>query len=360
MANLVYVAVSTDYKSLVNRHYKNVLYNPTRQNFDMLLKKDRYEKSVNFGDSGGYMIANCDGSDDKKCKVVIGAGIQIKPDIVIIDPIDLCRKYGQLDIKYGFTLDYPFWEKEIDSENFSRKLKDSHRWAKSMFEVKERFCPRTELIIPLHFYTKEQLASYYRKMAKLAPAGYAIPACQKRDSEDVIQISYALAYLHDHGIKKVHILGNSYRVVISIMAAAQILGMFETISFDSRTYNNANFISNDYFYLNPMILKKENIVRGETMITHFLPPRLEGHIEFSPDEDFSVAKDKINLINAFAIRRYANRFAEKAGNISELKAYLPEAGFNKQEIIKAEVGIDVLNDSKTKGFGYVKRHYNWY
>jgi hypothetical protein len=132
LCSLNYIAVSQDDNGLVNRYYKNVLYNPVRQKFDTLLKYKRYENSVNFGDSGGFQIANTEGSDEKRCIVKIGAGIQIKKNLTIIDPIDLCRQYGKLDIRYGFTLDHPFWNNS-DSNNFSKRLDDSYSWAKLMF-----------------------------------------------------------------------------------------------------------------------------------------------------------------------------------------------------------------------------------
>ena len=289
MYSLNYIAVSQDDNGLVNRHYKNVLYNPVRQKFDTLLKYKRYENSVNFADSGGFQIANTEGGDEKRCIVKIGAGIQIRKNLTIIDPIDLCRQYGKLDIRYGFTLDHPFWD-NTDPRNFSKRLDDSYTWAKLMFTERTRRCPRTEFLVPLHFRTKTQLDTYFKKMSPLKPEGYAIPAFKKRTLNDIIKISYTLSFLRHKGVKKVHILGNSNRVIIAIMAAAISLKMFEMISFDSRTWNNATkrFKKNksseneDYFYINPKTLEAQNIIPGKTKIIHFLPQRLKGLIEFRP------------------------------------------------------------------------------
>ena len=115
-------------------------------------------------------------------------------------------------------------------------------------------------------------------------------------------------------------LGNSNRVIIAIMAAALSLKMFEMISFDSRTWNNAtnrfrkdkSSENEDYFYINPKTLEAQNIIPGKTKIIRFLPPRLKDRIEFDPNEDFRSAKEKIFLFNAFAIKRYARRLVEKA------------------------------------------------
>lgn len=366
MNSLNYVAVSTDHNGLVNRHYPNVLYNPTRQNFDRLMEYDRYENSVNFGDSGGFQVANYEGNPEKWCKVFFGVGIKNRQNSVMIDPNALCREYAKLNIRYGFTLDYPFWE-ETNSDIFLKKLTYSYTWAKHMFDVRNQLCPRTVFLVPLHFSTKDQLDCYYSQMSQLAPEGYAIPAFQQRSFDDVIKISYILSFLNHKGIKIVHLLGASNRVLIAIMAAATGQKMFEMISFDSRTWNNANKpykkdkskLSEDYFYINPQTLNPQMIVLGKTKIVHFLPPRLKGRITFDPDEDFRIAKDKIFLLNAFAIRRYAKRLAEKSDDIPGLLAYLSEGGFDASEIRKATVGIQILLDSITRGFDYVRRNFSW-
>jgi hypothetical protein len=219
----------------------------------------------------------------------------------------------------------------------------------------------------LHFITKTQLDIYYKKMSALTPEGYAIPSFQTRSFDKVIKISYTLSFLHRHGIKKVHLLGASNRVLIAIMAAAIGQKMFEMISFDSRTWNNANKPfkkdksnhDEDYFYINPMTLRSENIVPGKTKIVHFMPPRLKDCIDFDQNEDFRIAKDKIYLFNAFAIRRYAKRLAEKADDIPGLLTYLPEAGFSGKEIEKASKGIKILLDSITNRFDYLRRNVSW-
>lgn len=204
-------------------------------------------------------------------------------------------------------------------------------------------------------------------MSPLKPEGYAIPAFKQRTLDDVKKISYTLSFLHGKGVKKVHLLGTSNRVLIAIMAAAIGQKMFETISFDSRTWNNATKIfkknksaeNEDYFYINPITLGKQNIVPGETKIIHFLPRRLKGQISFDPNEDFRSAKEKIYFFNAFAIRRYAKRLADKANDITGLLNYLPDAGFSDSELKKASDGIQILMESVTKGFANVREKITW-
>jgi len=62
---------------------------------------------------------------------------------------------------------------------------------------------------------------------------------------------------------------------------------------------------------------------------------------------------------AFGIMRYAKRLAEKANDIPGLLNYLPDAGFSHSELKKASEGIQILTDSVTKRFSYVRGKITW-
>ena len=75
---------------------------------------------LTLSDSGGYQIYSRNedyrnGIGPKKCIVIPFVGIKKTKGVLILDPIDLCQKYGELGIDYGFTLDYPL------SDNFSNR-----------------------------------------------------------------------------------------------------------------------------------------------------------------------------------------------------------------------------------------------
>jgi len=353
MSKIVYVAVSRAEKGLVNRYYPNVLYNPVRQNFDRVAKNERYEQGANFADSGGFQIAKAKESPNKWCEVLVGAGIVNRKNSIIIDPIELCRQYGKLGIKFGFTLDHPFGDRESPTE-FYENLEDSYSWARHMFKARSKLCPGTKFIIPLHFFEKDQLEYYYNRMSRLAPDGYAIPAYRRRSYDDAVSISYTLSFLHHKGVKIVHLLGCSNRTLIGIMASAIGGKLFKMISFDSASWNNSHY-GKGYFYLDPFTLKQRKIVPGRTLPI-YLPKQLNDLKSFDKDDEFSVSKQKLSLCNAFAIRRYAKRLAEKAHDIRSFLSYLPQAGFGKSEMKKTTAGIQILIHSITKGFDYVRKN----
>jgi hypothetical protein len=157
-----YVPVSTGNDCLVNQYHPHTLFNPTRQNFDTLKNINRTEKAENFADSGGLQLISYENSLEKSCMVIPGVGIKNRKNLIVIDPIDLCRCYGKLDIKFGFTLDHPISDIASISE-CNERLENSYGWAALMFEVRKDLCPNTEFLVPLQFITKPQLHKYFKK-----------------------------------------------------------------------------------------------------------------------------------------------------------------------------------------------------
>ena len=78
-----------------------------------------------------------------------------------------------------------------------------------MFSKQPTMCPTTNLLIPLHYWTKNQLKQYYQTMSKLDPTGYAIPVRNTDNWVDMLRNAYALAYLHHKKVNIVHLFGSS-------------------------------------------------------------------------------------------------------------------------------------------------------
>ena len=156
---------------LIIEHHSYCFFNPAGwfPTKNHLLKKI----PMTLSDSGGYQLYSrnkdyMQGKGPQKCIVIPFVGIKKTKGVLILDPIDLCQKYGELGIDYGFTLDYPL------SDNFSNKeyrinLEKSYEWAEWMFSVKPTMCPTTNLLIPLHYYTENQLRHYFLTMSQLEP-----------------------------------------------------------------------------------------------------------------------------------------------------------------------------------------------
>ena len=131
-----------------------------------------------ISDSGGFQIYKAklgflNGNETDHAVVIPGAGNRRHKGYQILDPICLCKMYGSLNIRYGFTLDYPIVDGS--DEEYIDHLSKSYECAEIMFDCRPQLCPDTNLLIPLQFSTKEQLHNYYAEMSALCPDGYGFP-----------------------------------------------------------------------------------------------------------------------------------------------------------------------------------------
>jgi queuine/archaeosine tRNA-ribosyltransferase len=347
--SLIYVPVSTGFTDLVNKYHPNCLFNPVRQNSKNLIQIDRPDFYENFADSGGYQLYSNEFNIDKPSMVMQGVGIKNEADVLVIDPIDLCRCYGELKDKYGFTLDEPISD-NLGLNEYSRKRKNSYRWAKLMFNSRNKLCPNTELFVPLHFITKKHLHHYVEKTLDLNPDGYAFPARSRFEQNGLIKISYVLCFLNNKSVKKVHLLGSSRQEVITIAAAAVGLKMFNQISFDSRTWNTAHFNTKPII-IDSKTLRQRKIMTGEK-INLFVPKTLLDNSSLYDSQNF---KKLLVLHNAYAISKYAKNLAEIATDISSLKCHLSFLRLNGKQSERILAAIDVLETYSVKGYGYLEK-----
>jgi hypothetical protein len=348
-----YVPVSTDYACLVNQYHPNTLFNPTRQNFDTLKNIIKTDKAEYFADSGGLQLISYENDFKKSCVVIPGVGIKNRKDIIVIDPIDLCRCYGKLDIKFGFTLDHPITDIASISE-CNERLENSYSWATLMFDVRKELCPNTEFLIPLQFVTKQQLHRYFQKMESLNPDGYAFPVRGRLNFAKIINIASTLSFLHSKQVTKVHMLGNSRKEVIIIAAATVGLKMFNQLSFDSRTWNTGNFNTRNII-IDPETLRQNKIGPGEK-INLFVPRTLLDSQSLCDPKYF---KKFLLLHNAFAISEYAKNLSEIATDISSLKYHLSSLKLNDQMSERILSAIDVLETYSQRGYSYIEKWLSW-
>ena len=125
---LIYAPVSTKHSDLINYYHPHSLFNPVRQNPKFLRSNPIKVRTENFADSGGYQLYRFKNDEAKQCIVVPAVRIRNNRNLLVIDPIDLCRRYGEFGVKYGFTLDRPLSD-ESTQQQFIRNLEDSFRWA---------------------------------------------------------------------------------------------------------------------------------------------------------------------------------------------------------------------------------------
>ena len=137
---------------LIIQHYGCCFFNPS----GWYPKPENLPIRIGFvclSDSGGYQLYSrnqdyLNGTGPKQCIVIPGVGIKTRKNCLIIDTIDLCRKYGELGIDYGFTLDHPLSDNSSEEE-YEINLVKSYEWAKlSPDQSKFIFC----VLVPLWLF----------------------------------------------------------------------------------------------------------------------------------------------------------------------------------------------------------------
>ena len=351
---LIYCPVSTDTRHLVNHYHPHCLFNPIRQ-MPKLLKP-----SVNveyFADSGGYQLYRYNGNGTKRCLVVPAVGIKGGQDLLVIDPRDLCKRYGKLGVKYGFTLDHPLSDEPSKCE-FIHNLTKSYRWANYMFQHRSRWCPHTEFLVPLHYSTRDELHQYYDKMSQLSPDGYAFPVRGSFDFYWIIRIACTLSFLYSKGVQKVHMFGSSRKEVIVIGAAAIGIGMFEQVSFDSRTWNTLLFDKRPK-YFDPYTLKGKRI-QNEKVIEILLPSQLLQTDQYSAVNLNKTQRERLLMLhNAMAISHYAEYMANRAEELNRFKEYLNAQRYLASKKDRLLIAINILEETVSSGYEFVQRWLKW-
>ena len=343
---------------LIIQHYCHCFFNPA----GWFPKPDRLSIRIDlicFSDSGGYQLysRNRDyknGNGPRQCIVIPGVGIKKRKNCLIIDPIDLCRKYGELGIDYGFTLDYPLSD-DASQKEYEDNLLKSYEWAKLMIGLREDLCPTTKLLIPLHFYTEQQLRHYFNTMSKLNPDGYAIPVRDTSTWEDMVRIAYTLCYLQYKRVKTVHMFGSSRREIIILGAAAKGLGMFQQLSFDSTSWNTAIY---GIKYLDPKTLGRHS-VDDIRRIKLNLPESLIQELQSTAVIDPALQKKIILLHNVFATSDYADAMLKRAKDIETLKRFIDNTPHLSIERRRLLASIGILHASMKRGFPYIEKWFNW-
>ena len=355
---LKYVPSISQGDEIIVENYSGVLVNITVSIPKIEILRSVTNCSFIFGDSGGYQKYNLNrrymlGKGKRQCLVIPGFGIRNIDNFLIIDPKDLCRKYGELNIDCGCTLDDPMVGSS--DEEFNRKLKQSYRWAELMFECRDDLCRETKLITPLQYFTKAQLYRYHKKMAKLNPNGYAIPVRGTTNLIQFIRVALSLAYLYANGVKIIHLLGSSRPEIIVLAAVAKKLDMFSQITFDSTTWRTSMH-SGKLKYFDSDTLKLKSIKKSKK-ITLILPSSLSTKLR-SGDEKVRLRK-LVQLHNVLVIAKYTRRMEQLGEDIVGLKRHVKGAGYLDSQRCRLLAAIDILKLSKTHGYGFVDELYDW-
>lgn len=316
-----------------------------------------------LSDSGGFQIFKSifkiiNGEKAEKFDIIPGAGIHRRNGVLILDPIDLCEKYGKLDVKCGFTIDFPLVEASI--EEYEDHLIKSYECAEIMFDCRPDFCPDTQLFIPLHFRTKEQLHRYFDKMSTLSPDGFAFPVRDDTSWEYLMKIAYALSFLHAKGVQHVHMFGSCKPEIIIVGAAAIGIEMLQRITFDSSTWDTAR--NNPPKLLEPNTLKQKDIRELEVyrpMLPKSLIQKLKGYEQYLPRSYFYKL---ILLNNVLNVNRLTQNMTEMADDIEQLKWYIKISADYEPVSAMLVHAIGLLQKASEEGYDYIEEEFEfiWY
>lgn len=358
--SLTYFPVVTRYDQNIFENNLHCFINPvwSPPTPEMLQKLSVYPYLL--CDNGAYemfkiMNRNRNGKKMERFFVIPGGGIYQNKDGLHLDPFELCKTFGRLKVRCGFTLDYPLVNGSV--EEYSDHLYKSFEKAETMFDLQTKFCPETDLLIPLHFSTKDQLHDYFNNMSVLGPDGYAFPVRERTTRGYLMRIAYTLTFLHSKGIKRVHLLGSSKPEIIIICAAALGLGMFDHITFDSSTWRTTrNLIAK---ILDPETFKQKDI-RDLEDFSALLPKELaQQWIDHTKEFSKSELNKLIILSNVLTINRHTQKRLELAKDIEALISFVQEPQNLNSEIAMTIDAIGLLQVGSLRGYRSVENIYDY-
>jgi len=318
------------------------------------------EKKSNFCDSGGLQIIE---ASKKGKKVIVGPMLKTRKrtSCLTIGTIDNCLIYQRTNSTLALMVDRPVYTDDSEA-GYWNKLSKSRRARDQMLEAAPYLCPETELVIAIQSRDPLEVPNYFSWIYTPYVRVYAYPIRRFRNKpSDALGNAYVLSFLSSVGIKHVHFLGSNAPVIIFQLAKALALNMFEKASFDSLTWNQSA-ASRFLRYLDPHTLtsmpKKGSMHPNANLRTKIA--QYTGVFEatigpFNPPE-WVIAKEWCGFYNIRAIEEFKNIVLSVAtdNNLKYFVKQFPKYKGQKDKIIEA---LDLLEESKDFGHGYIKQKY---
>jgi queuine/archaeosine tRNA-ribosyltransferase len=157
------------------------------------------------------------------------------------------------------ALDFPirkFQGREEQEKEFLSKLNLNVAWAIQTAELREKYCPKIKLFLPVQCYGFNHLDIFFRRVEGIHFDGVSMPV----RNLSLKEISLFLLRFHHMGIRRVHLLGTSAFFTI-VLCAFMANRFFDSISLDSTTWNKAAELGR---YLNPDLTRTWIVDDGET------------------------------------------------------------------------------------------------
>ena len=325
-------------------------------------------------DSGGYQMITLGIIKDRDCLVGPLYLTDIKPakgDVkkqgkpIVLGVFSNCEEYSRIGADVGFCIDFPpilfddekYSFLEIQLERFS-KLHESMIARDEMLQLAPVVCPRTKLGIVLQPGNPLNVEAYFVSIWHPEIQTYAYPGQVGR--KYAINNAYVFSFLYSMGVRHFHFLGSSTPSVIIVLAKAMTLGMFHRITFDSSTWNTKIRIRKGSKYLDPRTLKKlprkklENDQNLRWELVKFGVPFHQFEKKYNPPR-LMIAGEWQGLWNIHAIQYFKNNALDKI--MSGLTSELLAEAFPKGKPDQLVAALNLLDEAKTKGHGFVKNEY---
>jgi len=200
-------------------------------------------------DSGGYQLIAAEQKGNlKKSKIMEW-----------LSPKHVMATAAKFNPDIAMALDYPvlnFSDPRKQISEFEKKIITSLKWSKECIELRSSYCPEVQLFLPVQVYNTQQMDFFFTKLASTDFDGVSLPTRNALPSQLIQQ----MLFLHNIGIRKIHLLGTSTFANI-IVSAFMARNYFDWVSLDSTTWRQqAQF--GMYLHpcnLNPIKLKPNKV-----------------------------------------------------------------------------------------------------
>jgi hypothetical protein len=281
------------------------------------------------------------------------------PGAFFIGTYNNCRIYAERNARLAFNVDIPPYGSDSDAEYY-RKACKSIEAKNNMFDLAKYVCPKTEMGIVLQTRHPREISDYFGLIATPGIETYAIVVASRTKPLHALGNAYMMSFLHDIGVRRIHLLGSSSVSVIVLIAQAIALNMFNGCTFDSRSWNVLS-TAGGLKSINP-----ENLTHIQKK--HFLAPNSNLWSDLQQFEEFAsrivklfdppaplTASEWTGICNIEAINYFKDKMLDM-GEKHTLSEFIIRR-FPEKQSVKLLDAMTLLEESVKFGHGFVKNRY---
>ena len=252
------------------------------------------ETEHRFLDSGGFQLHEAE-KESKAMTFDSKSPLMNSRSHINVSPAHVVETACRLGPRTMTALDFPILKIKDQTERegeFLRKLGFNVKWAIETAALRERYCPKVKLLIPVQAYDPGQFEFFNNLIQHANHDGLSMPLRNLKPPE----VALFLLRFYQLGIQRVHLLGSSSFFTLAV-AAFFARHFFQWVGTDSTTWRVA---AQYEIYLNPNNLTGENM-KNEVLIDQNLP--IICNCPFCENRTFSFIKnlpytDKVALLRS--------------------------------------------------------------